>query len=299
VPLHVADGAPREIIRFNGTVWDFRVVGDDGDLLVQEGIEKASSVADYDDPTNIWWVSGKTGEKTLLSGPEQELDLATPAVSPDLRYVAFEQWREDPGSKLRTESVVFLDRSSGMSRTMELPGKSLSFVAWKPGAAGPAAQLVTDRWDFDENEPTESYRADPSTGELVKEKTVTQAELAEIASPDGKHLARIDGETLVVIEAATGARRTFRFHDDDHDYLGEECVEWVSPRYLKFNGRRLALVDVTLMKMCYPKTADGSKDDAYSYKFSPDFRRVLYLGGGDDGARGEALLLAPVTMPGP
>jgi hypothetical protein len=229
-----------------------------------------------------------------LAGPEKNRDLATPAVSPDRRYVAFEQWRDIPGSLERTLVVILLDRSTAKSRALELSGRSLSLVGWKPAAAGPEAELVTDRWNFDETKPTERYRVDSASGTLVKEKAVTRAELAALTSPDGKHRAQIEDQTLVVVDAASGARRTFAFHDDDHDYVGEDCLEWAGPRYLKFNGRRLALIDITLMKMCFPKTADGSKDDPYAWKFSPDFRWVLYPGAGDEK---KSLLLAPVAMP--
>jgi hypothetical protein len=63
---------------------------------------------------------------------------------------------------------------------------------------------------------------------------------------------------------------------------------------LKFNGPRLALIDVTTMKMCFPKLADGAKFGSHSYKFSSDFRWVLYQG---EGADGGGLFLAPVEVP--
>jgi hypothetical protein len=56
----------------------------------------------------------------------------------------------------------------------------------------------------------------------------------------------------------------------------------------------LALIDVTTMKMCFPASADGTKFGSNSYKFSSDFRWVLYQGERSDG---EGLFLAPVEMP--
>jgi hypothetical protein len=91
-----------------------------------------------------------------------------------------------------------------------------------------------------------------------------------------------------------GKQRRFVFHEDDHRFAGPECIEWASPRYLKFNGPRPALIDVTTMKMCFPKSADGSKAGSHTYKFSSDFRWVLYQGGAIEG---EGLFLAPVEMP--
>jgi hypothetical protein len=63
---------------------------------------------------------------------------------------------------------------------------------------------------------------------------------------------------------------------------------------LKFNGPRLALIDVTTMKMCFPVTADGAKFGSHSYQFSSDFRWVLYQG---EGIEGEGLYLAHVELP--
>jgi hypothetical protein len=83
------------------------------------------------------------------------------------------------------------------------------------------------------------------------------------------------------------------FHEDDRRFVGPECVEWVSPKYLKFNGQRLALIDVKTMKMCFPVAANGGKFASHSYKFSPDFRWVLYQGETGDS---EGFFLAPVEM---
>ena len=91
-----------------------------------------------------------------------------------------------------------------------------------------------------------------------------------------------------------GEQRRFVFHEDDRRYVGPECIEWVTPRYLKFNGQRLALIDVTTMKMCFPASADGAKFGSHSYKFSPDFHWVLFQGEASDG---EGLFLAPVVPP--
>lgn len=68
----------------------------------------------------------------------------------------------------------------------------------------------------------------------------------------------------------------------------------MSPRDLKFNGPRLALIDVMTMKMCSPATADGTRFGSNTYTFSSDFRWMLYQGETSDD---EALFLAPVEMP--
>jgi hypothetical protein len=57
----------------------------------------------------------------------------------------------------------------------------------------------------------------------------------------------------------------------------------------------LALIDVTTMKMSFPESANEGQFESYTYKFSSDFRWVLYRGEGTDG---EGLFLAPVESPG-
>ena len=95
-------------------------------------------------------------------------------------------------------------------------------------------------------------------------------------------------------EVEGGKRHRFGFHEDDRRFVGPECIVWVSPRYLKFNGKRLALIDVTRMKMSFPALADGARLGSHSYQFSSDFRWALFQREASDG---EGLFLVPVEMP--
>ena len=99
---------------------------------------------------------------------------------------------------------------------------------------------------------------------------------------------------MIVTDTGLGKHNRFTFHEDDRQCVGLEYVEWVSPRYLKFDGPRLALIDVMTMKMCFPASADGAKFASHSYKFSLDFHGVLFQGEGSDGG---ALFLSRVEMP--
>ena len=69
-------------------------------------------------------------------------------------------------------------------------------------------------------------------------------------------------------------KEIFKFHEDDHPFVGEGCVRWAGPRYLQFNAGRLALIDIDSMKMNYPVPRSTPGTSA-SYTFSPDFRWVL------------------------
>ena len=287
------DGNHFELGRFDHSPWEIRVLDEDLNLLVQEGIPEKPGVKSSSDPMRIWWLDHKNKQKKLLRGPKKNLDLAEAAISPDHRYVVLDQWRGT--GKERTKLLHILDRNSGMARTVESHGKDLSLIAWKTTEAGLRAVAVTNRWLLDKNKSSESYLIDPATGEMQRQENVdARFELDNLLSPDGKHRVRVGKDDLIVTDLASGKTSRFVFHEDDRHFIGPECIEWVSPRYLKFNGTRLALIDVTTMKMCLPVSADGTKFGSHSYKLSSDFRWVLYQGETSDG---EWLFLAPVEMP--
>jgi hypothetical protein len=294
LPLDQPKGKPVEIVRFDNSPWAVHLLNDDLDLLVQEGVAENPNVKSSADPMRVWWVDQKKKEKKLLRGPEKDLNLVEVPVSPDLRFVALDQWRDKPDGKRRTV-LIFLERETGKSKDVELPSKTLSLIGWKETDAGLRGLAVTNRWGFDKAEKSETYLVDPVSGNLERQDDADpRAKVSIRTSPDGEYQAGIADGELVVTEVATGTSRRFVFHEEDRRFVEPECVEWVSPRYLKFSGQRLALIDVTTMKMCFPVSADGAKFGSPSYKFSPDFRWVLYQG---EDTNGEGLYLAPVEMP--
>jgi hypothetical protein len=135
---------------------------------------------------------------------------------------------------------------------------------------------MANRWKLDEKKPQEVYLADPVTGKLTPEPNVPAFdEESRPLSPDGKHRAQVEGqERLVVVDLATAQRQVFTFHVEDCPFVGEGCVEWAGPRYLQFYPRRLALIDITTMKMSYPTKADGPGQFS-RYLFDPTFRWAL------------------------
>jgi len=295
LPLDQPDGKPFEVVRFDHSPWTVRVLDDDLNLIVQEGVSESPGVKSSADPMRIWWVNGKKNEKKLLRGPEKDLHLAEEPVSPDQRYIVLSQWQDEPRKEGRTKVLEILDRESGKSCICKLKAKDLSVIGWEKTETGLRVVAVTNRWQFDKKAGSELYLADPITGKLERQENVdARLEIDNPLSPDGKHRVRVGKDELIVTGVDDGKQRRFVFHEDDRRFIGPECVEWVSPRYLKFNGQRLALIDVTTMKMCFPVSADGAKFGSHSYKFSSDFRWVLYQGQGIDG---DGLFLAPVAMP--
>jgi hypothetical protein len=295
VPIGPAGEAPREIARFDHSPWEFRVVDEDLDLIARECVPGTPGIRSSADPMRIWWVDGKTRGKTLLRGPEKDLNLAEVASSPDHRYVALEQWREKPGGRGRTEILLILEREGGGAKEFAVQGEDLSLVGWRQTETGLRAVAVTNRWRFDGEGVSVSYLADPATGTLERRDDIDgRLEIDNPLSPDGKRRVRVGEEELIVTDLEGGRQRRFVFHEDDRQYIESECIEWAGPRYLKFNGPRLALIDVDTMKMSYPSVAGGASIDSHSCQFSPDFGWVLYHGSGSDG---DGLFLAPVKMP--
>ena len=295
LPVDKMDVVPFEIARFDNSPWDVRVLDEALDLLVQEGISEQPGVKSSADPMRIWWVAGNRKEKTLLRGPEKDLSLAENPASPDHRYVALQQWNDAPGGKGRMKILYILDRQSGKASQVESEGKDLSLVGWKTIEAGLRGVTISNRWQLDKKETSELYLVDPSSGKLERQDTVdARLDIDNPRSPDGERRVRVGNDDLIVTTLNGDKKSRFVFHEDDRRYLGPECIEWVSPRYLKFNGPKLALIDVKTMKMCYPATNDGMNFSSHSYTFSSDFRWVLYQG---DTGDGEGLFVAPVEMP--
>src|SRR5262249_935334 len=156
------------------------------------GIPETPGIKSSGDPMRVWWVDGKSKEKNLLRGPEKELSLAEAAISPDHHYVALNQYQGKPGEKSRREELFILDREDGKVKLCDLPGKNLSLIGWKMTEAGLRAVVVTNRWKIHENEASELYLADPSTGKLQRqEKIDPRLEIDNPLSPDGKHRVRV------------------------------------------------------------------------------------------------------------
>lgn len=294
VSLQESGKSATELVQFENSPWEMRVVNDDLDLLVQEGIPETPGMRSSGDPMRIWWMDHQTKEKKLLKGQEKGINLAEAPISPDNRYVGFGQWRNKPDGKGRKEFLYILERETGKIIDLDLPDKNFTLVGWKKTDDGFQAVIVTNRWGCDEKSASELYLADPATGKLVLQEHVDgRKEVSDLLSPDKRHRVHVDKEDLTITDLEKGKQQRFIFHEDDRRFLGEECIEWVSSRYLRFNGQRLALIDVRTMKMSFP-VAPKLKIGSQSYKFSPDFRWVLYQGEGPDG---EGLFLAPVEMP--
>jgi hypothetical protein len=184
--LHIdkPDGRPDEIVRFDHSPWEVRVVDDDLDLIVQEGIPETPGVKSSGDPMRIWWVDGKTKEKKLLHGPEKDLNLAEVPVSPDHRYVALYQLKQNPAGKGGTRLLQILNRESGELKICDSEGKYLNVIGWRETQSGLRVMAITDRWQFAKREPSESYLVDPVTGNVELQSDVdARLEIDNLLSP--------------------------------------------------------------------------------------------------------------------
>jgi hypothetical protein len=265
-----------ELARFEHSPWDVHVLDVDLRLLVIEVLSKPDAGVSSDTPKRLWWIEPGGKAKQLLLGPAKDIGLGDSPVSPDQRYVAIEKWKDRSEKRGSYKVISFLDRRTGKTNLVDMPNQSLSAVGWRQTNGEPKAVLITNRWGWELNEKQQIYLADPATGRFIIEPgaSVPGNETRPV-SPDGQHLAEIEGkERLVVIDVATNRKRVFSFHEDDLPFVGEGCVKWASTRYLQFQARRLALIDITTMKMNYPTQRPAPGTSAF-YIFSPDFRWVL------------------------
>lgn len=273
----VQPGNPRELARFEKRLWSVHLVDNDMHLLVCEALPQSETGMSSDDPRRVWWVEPSNKAKQLLLGPEKDVALGDPPVSPDGRFVAIERWKERSSQRGRYTVVTFLNRSDRTTKTVELPNEILHASGWQGSGNQLRCIVIANRWKIADDKPEVVYLADPATGKLALASDVPVADdETRPVSPDAKHRAEIEGkERLVVVDLDTLDKRVFRFHEDDLPFVGEGCVRWAGSRYLQFNTNRLSLIDIDSMKMNYPtpKSAPGT---SVWYTFSPDFRWVLW-----------------------
>ncbi len=284
-----------ELARFEHRLWGIHVLDQELRLLASEALSKSDTGMSSDDPKQFWWVEPGGKGKQLLFGPGKDIDLGDSPVSPDQRYVVIERWKDRTEGQGRYAVVSFFDRRTRQTKLVELSNQSLSAVGWRQTNGELRAVLATNCWRLDPNEKQHAYLADPATGKLVLEPGVAIPDSQNRPiSPDGKHRAEIEGkDRLVVVNLATNQKQAFSFHEDDLPFVGEGCVEWAGPRHLQFDARRLALIDITTMKMNYPTTLNGLGTSS-SYLFSPDFRWVLCQ---KEDAEKSGLYLGRVVLP--
>jgi hypothetical protein len=172
------------------------------------------------------------------------------------------------------------------------PGEDLSLVGWRQTETGLRALAVTGRSWLVDRGGLVPYLADPAAGTLDRRDDIDcRLEINSPLSPDAKRRVRMGKDDLIVTDLESDQKRRLVFHPDDRRYVDPDRIQWAGPRHVSFSGRRLALIDVETMKMNYPVIAGGVKLDLRSFRFSPDFRWVLYKGSDREGA---GLFLAPV-----
>jgi hypothetical protein len=292
--LDQLDRQPMGLARFPFTPRDVRVLNEDLDLIVLEAESDEPGRWSSTDPMRIWWIDQGVNEKELLRGPEKDLSLAEDPVSPDHRFVAFHQWQDNPESQGLTKALFILDRNDGSTLMIQVPKADLSISGWKTTEAGLRAVAVTNRGRADESQTSEIFLVDPTNGTLQNQTPdEPQRKTDKHVSPDAKFHVRVEPEELVVTSTVDGEERRFFLHADDRRFVNDQCIEWVSPRYFKFNGPRLALIDMTTMLMNFPSSGSGLRIAPQTCKFSRDFHWVVFRA---QNAEGESLFVAPVEL---
>ena len=166
---------------------------------------------------------------------------------------------------------------------------------------------------FDEDGPRQTLLIDPASG-AAEHSSVQPASVDPFLSPDGKlRMTLTPRKKLDVFDIASGRLRTFTFHEDDRRFAEDAwSIEWLSPRYIRFDTQRPGFIDMRTMKLSYlPRATDAAatatttasthasgeaagdegEDDGPYFRYSPDFKWGVMRG--DD----ESLLIGRVVMP--
>ena len=98
-------------------------------------------------------------------------------------------------------------------------------------------------------------------------------------SPDHRRAAVVqEKQGLVITELPGDQARQFTFHPYDKRSAYRDSVQWVSDRYLVFQGPRTGLIDADTLKMNFPVTKESGFS---SVEFSPDFKWGLATKNGE------------------
>lgn len=244
---------------------------DGNHVLACERFSKDATEIDPDDRHQIVWVDRTSGRREELTGPWGALGMlfGEASISPDAHYAGIGGWVDVPAQHQRRAIIHFYDLRARTCATADVSGESLELVGWTGDAAARRAVLLTgDRFD---NLARRAFLADPATGVATPADGSALPPSADPArSPDGKRRYVLhEKKSLDIIDVATGATRTFTFHEDDRHFAVDGCVTWLSPRFLEFDTSKQGFIDVESMKMSYVPESSPEKP---GWKFSPDFK---------------------------
>jgi hypothetical protein len=284
--------------------WMSQVICFDGEVTrvaVEEQMVKDLKSFSGDAPRRIFIIDRATGQRKRVDGPwgEQGSLVDQHVLAPDRRYLAIRSIvpapaapaaaadapPPPPGAKGRRQVVWHLyDVAAGSSVQANLPPEAgnAQMLGWTDRGAGLRAVMKTgDRYDDDG--PRQTLLIDPATGSATHS-SVQPASVDPSISPDGSlRMTLAPGRKLDVLDIHSGRLRTFTFHEDDRRFAEDEwSLEWLSPRYIRFDAQRPGFIDVRTMKLSYlPRVAgaandesaggDGEEEDKPYFRYSPDF----------------------------
>ncbi len=244
--------------------------------LVDEWLTESFNVLDPKAPHRLWMIDRAAGARRQLTGPwgeEGSLEGGQDrSLSPDGRFVVIGRWAGSSGTP-RRHALYILDLQT--SHSVELTGipATTQFDGWIND--GGQMRAVLSQGDSEAIAQRQLFLADPTSGAASPLDASIPRPLDPAASPDGRMKLKLhQKESVEVIDVASGASRTFTFHEDDRRFAIEGNLSWLDSRYIKFDALRPSFIDTLTMKYGYLPTPQKGADDR-SYSYSPDFKWAI------------------------
>jgi hypothetical protein len=265
-------------------------------VFVRELLPQSQAYISSNDPVQLWWVDREKKETRQLRGPwdATKTDLGNAPISPDGRYIAIGELKAHADSK-RYWTLNLFDTQTDQVKSIDIPREDVRQIGWT--GSGKDLRVVFEKGRRPPSgvigikTKIEFFTADCASGKY-QPVDITSLRIDQPGrrySPDGKLVAETrDKDKLIITDLATRESRTFRFHEDDLHFVGDDCFEWAGSCYLLLRLNKISFLDVKTLKMNYPLPKG---EDGLSYIFSTDFKWALWRSN-----EGE-LFLAPVVLP--
>jgi len=294
-PVAQLDGLMSQVIAFDADVTR---------IVAVERVTDDPTRTRLDEPLRAWIIDRASGERTRVAGPWGEQISSTAdeqMLSPDRRYLMISYFdHAAPTMKDGTPEIWHAyDIASGVATRVQLSERSAMLVGWTGGSGAKLRAVIQTGSDVGRR-ARQFVLVDPATG-IVERSSVQPASVDPLVSSDRKlRMTLTPGVQLDVHNAATGRARTLKFHEDDRGFAkAEEAFTWLSPRYIRFDAQRTALIDAQTMKMSFlagdePSDGAGARggDDTKPtyFSFSPGFEWAVTR-------KGEQLFIGRVIVP--
>jgi hypothetical protein len=245
-------------------------------ILTESKPTQGSNTWTSSDVKTISLVDRTKKTKRVLEPPAKDADLGIDApISPDGAWIVWKEMKKLPKEKQKIGRVGYwsihvVPTSGGAAKAVDDEGHFFEVIGWT-GTGATLKAVVQDGARYDKEVKPTFFTFDPKTGARAPLASLPSGITKdETLSPDGKHRVTCKDGAIIVTDAAGGAEKRFPIHADDRKAMEEErCVDWASPRYLRYRIDRLGFVDIETMKLSY--TFPPGEEPEQTIAFSEDF----------------------------